>query len=289
MSRILVTGIATLDIINFVGHYPVEDEELRADAQQLRRGGNAANTSYLLAQLSHDVQLLSTLADDMPGRFIRNSLHEDNIGFSDDLVIPKAATPTSYITLNRSSGSRTIVHYRDLEELTFDQFKQDFSNDYDWCHFEGRNIEQVSKMMNRARQSGARISLEAEKPRDHIEQLFPLADVIMFSRPFAQSQQFNSAQHCLEHFAGLYPHAILSCTWGEDGAYAIVNKKLIHSPAYKPTQVIDTIGAGDTFNAGFIHSLLSDSNVSTALTFACKLAGKKCGQSGFDNLGIFDD
>ncbi|MGD8712214.1 MAG: carbohydrate kinase, partial [Thiohalophilus sp.] len=40
MSRILTTGIATLDIINQVDHYPAEDEELRAELQSIRCGGN---------------------------------------------------------------------------------------------------------------------------------------------------------------------------------------------------------------------------------------------------------
>ena len=30
MARVLGIGIATLDIVNLVDHYPVEDEEMRA-------------------------------------------------------------------------------------------------------------------------------------------------------------------------------------------------------------------------------------------------------------------
>ena len=60
--------------------------------------------------------------------------------------------------------------------------------------------------------------------------------------------------------------------------------QLYTSPAYPPPRLEDTLGAGDTFNAGFIHKLSTGHPVSTALTFACQLAGAKCGMSGFEGL-----
>ena len=59
------------------------------------------------------------------------------------------------------------------------------------------------------------------------------------------------------------------------------------SPATPPPQLLDTLGAGDTFNAGFIHKLSSGHTVQEALSFACQLAGAKCGLSGFDGLTSF--
>ncbi|VAX01070.1 hypothetical protein MNBD_GAMMA19-1040, partial [hydrothermal vent metagenome] len=53
MARVLVVGIATLDIINTVDDYPEEDTEVRASTQVMRRGGNACNTAVVLQQLGH--------------------------------------------------------------------------------------------------------------------------------------------------------------------------------------------------------------------------------------------
>ncbi len=44
---------------------------------------------------------------------------------------------------------------------------------------------------------------------------------------------------------------------------------------------IDSVGAGDTFNAGFIAARLHKATVPQALTFACQLAGEKCTHIGF--------
>ena len=50
MAQILGIGIATLDIINEVDGYPVEDSEQRALAQRQRTGGNVTNTLTVLRQ-----------------------------------------------------------------------------------------------------------------------------------------------------------------------------------------------------------------------------------------------
>jgi len=284
MSNILLTGIATLDIINHVDHYPNEDEELRASSQQITRGGNAANTACVLSQLNHKCQLATTLADDSAGELIRKDLEKFNVSFIPEHTIKNSSTPTSYITVNKNNGSRTIVHYRDLPELTFEKFNKIKLSPFDWFHFEGRNINNVYKMMSKAKLQNKTISLEVEKERKNFDQLFSLADVLMISKPFAQSRGFNSAKDCLTYFSQHFPNTLISCTWGEQGAWAIHKNTFFHSPAYSPNKIIDTIGAGDTYNAGLIHKLIKNSP-NDSIIFACKLAGQKCGQSGFMNLG----
>jgi len=48
--------------------------------------------------------------------------------------------------------------------------------------------------------------------------------------------------------------------------------------------VVDTLAAGDTFNAGIIRGYLEDLPVEALLARACQLAGNKCGQDGLDGL-----
>jgi ketohexokinase len=51
--------------------------------------------------------------------------------------------------------------------------------------------------------------------------------------------------------------------------------------------VVDTLGAGDTFNAAIIDGLCRQQDLAVALRDACRLAGKKCGQIGFQGLSKF--
>jgi ketohexokinase len=82
------------------------------------------------------------------------------------------------------------------------------------------------------------------------------------------------------------PEADLVLTWGDDGAYGLARRgEVIHSPAFPPIKVKETLGAGDTFNAGLIDAYVRGLELAEALPLACRLAGKKCGQVGFAALG----
>jgi len=286
MANIIGVGIAAVDIVNITSGYPEEDQEVRAVAHSMRRGGNITNTLVVLSQLGHHCQWLGTMADDVNSQVIIDDLVTHGIDYSHCPRMVDSTSPTSYITLNQNNGSRTIVHYRDLPELSDEYFHELPLTEVDWIHFEGRNCPATRAMINRVRQQSRTIplSVEIEKPRDQLELLFDTADCYFFSRAFAHTQQFATAEELLCHFRSLNPNALLICTWGADGAYAMDGDKLIHVAAVHIDKVVDSIGAGDTFIAGFIDAQLKSSNIDTALQFACQLASHKCTMQGFTNL-----
>ena len=287
MSHILTVGIATLDIINLVDHYPVEDEEMRALAQHIECGGNAANTASVLAQYGHAVEFAGTLAHESDGYRIEQELKARHVATGFCQHVKEGKSPTSYITLNQQTGSRTIVHYRDLPEYDFQRFQQIPLEEFDWFHFEGRNVSEVRRMLaeTQQRRVDQPISLEVEKEREDIDSLLPLADILLFSRVFVTARGFDNPAAFFDAMRPDAPEATLVCTWGDQGAWARDRENRdYHAPAYPPPEIIDTLGAGDTFNAALIHAMVSGQTLAEALVHACQLAGKKVGQHGFGGL-----
>ena len=298
MANILGVGIATLDIVNTVDGYPEEDAEVRAIDQTQRRGGNVTNTLAVLSQLGHQCVWAGTLADDASSNLIRDDLARHAISLDPVAVIPGGCAPTSYITLNKQNGSRTIVHYRDLPEYTFDAFRKIDLAAFDWLHFEGRNVEQTRLMLEYAIKTVPYIprSVEIEKSRKNIEGLCSLAHLLLYSRSYVEHciQQDdllavpNKNQTPVTFLAEMHRHIPTAdhvCTWGEEGAYGVFHTgEQHHAPALRIDRVVDTIGAGDTFNAGLIHARLEKKNAADSLKAACELAGRKCAQHGLDGL-----
>jgi ketohexokinase len=290
MACVLGIGIATLDVINEVDGYPAEDAEVRALDQHLVPGGNATNTLTVLALLGHQCRLGASLADDPEGQRVRRELAGRGIDTAGCTVHPRGKTPTSYICLNRRNGSRTIVHYRDLPELGYDDFRRLDLDGVRWLHFEGRNVAQTRRMITRARtlRPRVRISVEIEKPHEGIESLFAGASVLLFSRPFARERGFQEAGALLAWARGRAPTTDLICAWGEAGAFALDSEGVLHHrPAVPPAALVDTRGAGDAFNAAAIDALLRGQGLLAALEHANRLAGAKCGMRGFDGLSEF--
>ena len=287
MACILGVGIATLDIINTVDRYPAEDMEVRAVAQSLRRGGNVTNTLVVLSQLGHDCRWAGTLADDSDSGIIRAELAQFAVDMGAVRTIAGGHAPTSYIALSRENGSRTIVHYRDLPEYSCEDFQRVDLASVQWLHFEGRNVVHTRRMLEhaRARHPALPISVEMEKPREGVAQLGDLADLLLYSRHFAEHHGFHTPAAFLEEMQRRHPGAQHVCTWGGQGAFGLDRDgPMRHSPAFPPAQVVDTLGAGDTFNAGFIHARLAGADLSDSLQAACRLAGRKCGQPGLHGL-----
>lgn len=287
MARILAVGIATLDFIHEVARYPREDAEVRALSHTVRRGGNATNTLVVLSQLGHACEWAGVWVNEPDARILRTDLDRYRVGTQYCRCVTRGKIPTSYITCSRATASRTIVHYRDLPEFDFESFLAIPLETFDWIHFEGRNISETLRMLEHLRRYCPRVpvSLEVEKSREGIEVLFPYAKLLLFSKAYADHLGCTP-EMMLQTTGNRVPHADVVCTLAEQGAVGLSrNGKLLFSGAYATAKPVDTIGAGDTFNAAMIDTALRHEPLATSLECACRLAGAKCAQAGFHGLG----
>ncbi|MEO1767525.1 PfkB family carbohydrate kinase [Thiobacter aerophilum] len=282
MARILCVGIATLDLVFTVDHYPREDEEMRAQSLRVTRGGNAANTAVVLARLGHQVAFAGVLAAAEETAILVRDFQQHGVDTAPCVVRP-GKPPTSSILL-APSGSRTIVHYRDLSEFGCEDFARLDLAAYDWVHFEGRNPDTLACMLDHLRRHHARLplSLEAEKPRPGLAALFDRCNVLLTGRAFARALGHGEPRAFLQALRAQAPRPLIFAGWGETGAWALPGSEApLYTPAFPPPRVVDTVGAGDTFNAGVIHGVLNGWPVDRTLREAASLAGRKCGQVGF--------
>jgi ketohexokinase len=283
-SRVLAVGIATLDLIHQVASYPPEDAEVRASASWRRRGGNATNTLVALSQWGHACSWAGNSSDDADADFVFADLKK--YGVSTELVqrLSGGRLPSSNIVLSQATGSRTIVHYRDLPEYSAAAFADIDPAGFDWIHFEGRHVPALLDMLARTRDLGGPMcSVEIEKPREDIEAAAELADLVFYSRHYVQALGFTDAAGFLRQLPDGHPEAY--CAWGKSGAWRRSTDAVIdHSPAFPPAAVVDTLAAGDVFNAGVIDARLRGLSGRRAVERGCRVAGFKCGIQGLGGL-----
>lgn len=147
-----------------------------------------------------------------------------------------------------------------------------------------QQVERYNSML--PQQQKITISVEIEKTREPLYQLFPHGDVVFVSKDVARDFGYESAEAALKGFySRVKQGAVLICAWAEKGADALgPDGVIIHSDAFPPESLVDTLGAGDTFNAAVIYTLSKGGSLQDALTFGCRVAGRKCGFHGYDSI-----
>ncbi|KAF5974513.1 hypothetical protein FCOIX_8199 [Fusarium coicis] len=264
------TTTTTVSTISVVPFFPSEDSKLRATSLNIRRGGNCPNSLQVLEQLlsKHDtlqlhlVSPLPAAASSATQRVISSFGAQSNIDFSHCVYREESTeAASSYIMRSEASGSRTLVNYNGLLEMTEDEFGnivRDFNPDQEtWWHFEGRIPDTIQSCIRLLRNvlPKATISVEIEKPgREGLPELAEEVDVVFYSRSWAESRGYKTPEQCLR----------------AEG----------HQKA--------AVGAGDTFIAGMLYGLIchpDDWSMGQKLGFAVRLATLKVQREGFDGLG----
>ncbi|XP_074438426.1 ketohexokinase isoform X7 [Larus michahellis] len=245
-KRILCVGLVCLDVISVVEAFPAEDSDTRCVSQRWQRGGNASNSCTVLALLGAPCAFMGSLAPGHAADFVLDDLRRYGVDARHAVRQPAGRLPASIVIASTSRGTRTILHAGgNLPDVTARDFERVDLSQYKWIHWE-----------------------------------------VFISKDLAQHFGYRSAAEALRGLRHrVQPGATLICAWAEAGADAVgPDGELVHSDAFPPETLVDTLGAGDTFNAAVIFALAEGKSLQDALTFGCRIAGKKCGIEGFDGI-----
>jgi sulfofructose kinase len=275
-----VVGIGEIsaDHVCVVDAFPATGAEIALDDYAFLPGGQVASAVRGCARLGLRASLVGSVGDDPSGEATLAPLARDGVDVSGVARIAGARTRLAVVLVERASGERTVLGYRDprlrLEPARLDAGRIRRAR---VLHLDVRDPEAALWAARVARRAGIPVVLDAQAVWPGAGELLELVDFPIVSRRFAEEWgETGAVRDGLRALARCGSHCRLAVvTLGELGAIAGAGERGFESPAYA-VEVRDTTGAGDAFRAGFIWGLLQGLPAEAVVGAANAVAGLNC-------------
>ena len=245
MSKIAVIGIAGESVFLSVDSFGVTGETTVANSFYSELGGKGFNQAIAAARYGAEVSFLGACYQADKERFSEIAKER---GVNAFFAGKQSRSPYAVITTDKQGGNKVCVYrgaelsVSDLERFT-DEIK---SADILLINNE-TPIEVNEKAVEIAKSNGVKIILNPAPQREHECKLLDAIDL------------FTPNEH---ETKGLESYQNVIITLGEKGCLIRKTGKAV--PALKFKEVLDTTGAGDTFNGVLAACIAEGENVETA-------------------------
>jgi sugar/nucleoside kinase (ribokinase family) len=300
--RVVVLGDANVDmVIRLPDRAPGRPVDLAGSEPQLYGGGSAANVAVGLARLGVAVTFIGSVGDDGFGRWLAEDFAGQGVDARGLITVRDAFTPM-VIALIQPDGERLVVVWPPERGADLRLRPEDVDPDWlagaAWLHTTGMCLrgspvrETVLGGMALAREAGAGVSLDLnlraelwgldDETRGTLERAVALCDVVLGSGPEEIVPLAGQAVDDVETAARALSagRRLAVARLGGEGALAVGPGGMVHHAPAFPTSVVDTLGAGDAFDAGFIAARLAGHDVPEALRWGNATAALKIARPG---------
>lgn len=301
-------GMKKLDVITIgdgmITLNPVMKGPLRFNHQFERGvGGAELNVAIGCARLGLKTGWISRLGNDPFGQHILHFARGENIDVSQIELVDHC--PTSFnVKEIRENGDNSTFYYRNPSPL-FSMTPEDIDEQYikkaQLLHVTGvfpavggQNVAILHKVVELAKKHGVPISFDpnirlklwsAEQAREALLPILSSVDLFLTGLDEAELLLGTSNISEIIEKSKEYGMSHIAIKLGDQGSVGYYNGTIIESAPVKPLQVVDTVGAGDGFDAGMIYGFLHGWDAEKTFRFANTI-GSMVVQTTGDNEGL---
>lgn len=281
--------------------FPTPGREVLANDFQMTLGSASAICATGLARLGNQVCFAGVVGKDLWGEYCVNVLRDERVDVSAVRTIPDMKTGVT-VSISNASDRALITFPGTIGALSANDISDDLLQSVDHLHVSSYFLQSQLRgdcpgLLRRASGFGLTTSLDpgfdpAEQWDSQILDLLSGVDVFLPNEVeiAALTKQGDIAEALRVLDNG---HTLTVVKLGSRGTATRVSNKVVSCPALN-IRSVDTTGAGDSFNAGFLHAWLRHAVVDDALLFACacgalstRAPGGIAGQPSFDEAQAF--
>ena len=283
MSDICVLGNFVADNSFYADQLPAKGQTLFGNGYQVGPGGKGSNQAIAAVRLGSKVNFLGKVGDDNNGKMAIELYKKNQIDPKTVFISKDFPTGVAGIMVNKSDGTNAIIVYPGASmEITIEEVNQ-FSNILSNCKVFLTQLEikkEVTLHSLKIAKKGNAITILNPAPAIKIEnEFFKYVDFFTPNETEAEFyvgkkiESYEQAKEAGEFFLSKgVKNSII--TLGEKGIYFVNKNNSFSVPALDlKNKVIDTTGAGDSFNGALASGLEKGLEIKECLNFAIKASG----------------
>lgn len=246
-------------------------------------GGAESNFAIGLTRLDHQVGWISAVGEDEFGKGMLAFIKGEGVDVSEVKIDPQAPTGLYFKEIRNSSDIR-IQYYRKgsaASQLSKKDLNEGYLAKFKYLHISGITpalsescAEMIFEAIKLAKKNGLEIVFDPnlrkklwseQRARNVLLQIAKEADIVLPGIAegeflFGETNPEKLGQLFLNHGA-----RIVVLKVGAEGAYFFTNEESALVPGFKVDSVVDPVGAGDGFAAGFMSGMLDGLTLNEAV------------------------
>jgi sugar/nucleoside kinase (ribokinase family) len=287
-TRVLVVGELNVDIIAVgIQPVPVMGAEVIAKDCQLTLGSASAIFSVGMSRLGSRVTFVSKVGADTLGDFCLKALESEGISTAH---VRRRRTEKTGVTISLSAArDRALITYPGaIATLTAQDFDTSLMKRHQHMHLTSYYLQHglrpaIPDLFKKAKAEGLTTSFDPNSDptsswSNEINKVLRNTDILFVNeREATELTGVKKKTDALKSLGRLVPCAVIKL--GRKGAAAIHNGRLVKHPGFK-VDAVDTTGAGDSFDAGFVSAYLLGASIED-----CLRNGNACGALSTQRAG----
>lgn len=269
MKRIVVIGSISMDLVVTSDKRPQAGETVIGESFRTVPGGKGANQAVAASKLGSAVQMVGCVGNDPFGQQIVENFKQYGVDVAHVRIIPNEVTGTAHIVLAEADNSIVVVQSANKQVFFTEEELDQLLDEQSFVLLQLEiPIETVRQVTAYCKEKGIPVLLNPAPSQ-------PLPPEVIEDVTYLTPNEHE----CRDLFKGLsvdevlerYPNKLL-VTEGVRGVRFHDGREVRHVPAIR-ANVVDTTGAGDTFNGALAVSLIEQVDLETAVRFAVVASG----------------
>jgi len=271
---VTIAGELNLDLIL----YGVPDElpperELLANGMSLTLGGSSSIVAHNLASLGSRVGFISCIGKDQLGEIALARLAESGVNVEKVRRADSGLSTGITVILQRDKWRNMVTYSGTIAALQFEDLDFGYLSDSRHFHLSSFYLQlgllpRIMELFKFLKAAGLTVSLDTNDDPENLWehglwQALEYVDVFLPNESEAKRiTGASTGDEALAKLAKVVP--VVAMKLGSKGAVAQRGNERVEAPGY-PVKLVDAVGAGDSFDAGFINQFVKGADLESCL------------------------